>query len=103
MGMAKVTLDQLQARIVSILKDWYPITVEELRDELALPSRVLERALKALMVKGIIELEPLTDKTYVRLLAPELTVEVDAKGRRKKRKAPPKSEDKERDFDIMYG
>ena len=99
--MAKVTLDPLQMRILNILKDWYPITVEELRDELALPSGVLERALKGLMVKGIIELEPLTDKTYVRLLAPEVTldVEVEKRGHKKAIKARKK---KERDFDLMY-
>lgn len=104
MHMAKVTLDQLQARIVTILKDWYPITVEELRDELSLPSGVLERALKALMVKGVIELEPLTDKTYIRLLVPEIVVEVEAKDRKKRKKAPPpRTEGKPSDFDIMYG
>lgn len=99
--MAKVTLDPLQARIVAILKDWYPITVEELKDELALPSGVLERSLKALMVKGIIELEPLTDKTYIRLLTSDLIVEVEKRGHKKAIKARSK-EKKEKDFDIMY-
>jgi len=99
--MAKVTLDPLQARIVAILKDWYPITVEELKDELALPSGVLERSLKGLMVKGVIELEPLTDKTYIRLLASDLIFEVEKTGHKKTIKARSK-EKKEKDFDIMY-
>ncbi len=98
-----MTLDPIQVRILNILKDWYPITVEELKDELALPSGVLERALKALMVKGIIELEPLTDKTFIRLLAPELAleVEVEKRGHKKTVKKRPGKE-KERNFDIMY-
>lgn len=98
----KVQLDALQARIVNILKDWYPITVEELRDELSLPSGVLERALKALMVKGVIELEPLTDKTYIRLLVPEIMFEVDKKDRGRKKKSAP-SEAPPQDDSIMYG
>ena len=98
----KVQVDALQARIINILKDWYPITVEELRDEISLPSGVLERALKALMVKGVIELEPLTDKTYIRLLVPELMFEVDKKDRGRKKKPAP-SEVPPQDDSIMYG
>jgi len=81
-----VQVDSLQARIIAILKDWYPITVEELKDELALPSGVLERSLKGLMVKGVIALEPLSDKTFIRLLVPEIVIEVDSKGKKKRRK-----------------
>jgi len=76
----------LEARIVAILKDWYPITVEELRDELSLRPSELDRALKSLMVKGIIAFEPLSDKTYIRLLVPEIVVEPGPKGRRAGRK-----------------
>lgn len=97
----KVQVDSLQARIISILKDWYPITVEELRDELSLPTGVLERALKALMVKGVIALEPLTDKTYIRLLVPEIVLDVEPKGTRKhKRKHRPAEQTD--DDSIMY-
>jgi DNA-binding Lrp family transcriptional regulator len=84
-----IQVDSLQARIVSILKDWYPITVEELKDELALPSGVLERSLKGLMVKGIIAFEPLSDKTFIRLLVPEIVIEVDSKGKKNRRKSRP--------------
>ncbi|MFY9605149.1 MAG: hypothetical protein WAS24_00245 [Thermoplasmata archaeon] len=85
----KVQVDSLQARIIAILKDWYPITVEELKDELALPSGVLERSLKGLMVKGVIALEPLSDKTYIRLLVPEIVIDVDSKGRKKRKRSRP--------------
>lgn len=80
----------LEVRIVAILKDWYPITVEELRDELSLRPSELDRALKSLMVKGIIAFEPLSDKTYIRLLIPEIVVESDAKGKKGMRKRPRK-------------
>jgi len=90
----------LEAQIIRILKDWYPITVEELMDELSKRKDSIERALKSLIVKGIIELEPLSDKTYIRLLVPDIVVNVPNPRRKKK-----KSEDGKR-FDkdsIMYG
>ena len=92
----KVQVDSLQTRIIAILRDWYPITVEELRDELSLPSGVLERSLKSLMVKGVIALEPLSDKTYIRLLVPEMVVETTPNKRSKKpkkRREPPQTDD----------
>ncbi len=76
-----VQIDRLEARIIDILKMWYPITVEELRDELSLRKDVLDRTLKSLVVKGVIVLEPLSDKVYIRLLNPEIEVEV--KGRKR--------------------
>lgn len=97
----KLQVDALQARILAILKDWYPITLEELRDELSLPSGVLERSLKGLMVKGVIALEPLSDKTYIRLLVPEVVFEVDKKTSGKSKKSrPPRTH--EPDDSIMY-
>ncbi len=90
----------LEARILAILKDWYPITVEELRDELSLRPSEIDRALKSLMVKGIVALEPLTDKTYIRLLVPEIVVEPDRKSKRPKRRMP--REPPEGEDTIMY-
>ena len=98
----KVQVDALQARIISILKGWYPITVEELKDELALPTNVLERSLKGLMVKGVIALEPLSDKTFIRLLVPELIIDVDRTTAKKKRKRSRPVVEGEPDDSIMY-
>jgi hypothetical protein len=94
----RIQVNALEARIIGILKDWYPITVEELRDELSLPSRVLERALKSLMVKGVVALEPLTDKTYIRLLSPELVLEKSPKEKKRRGKV---SEGGSEDVDSM--
>jgi predicted transcriptional regulator len=94
-----VQVSALEARIIGILKDWYPITVEELRDELSLRKDVLERTLKSLVLKGVIVLEPLSDKTYIRLLVPEIDLAVTGK-KSKRKKSPP---DKQLDDDsIMY-
>jgi hypothetical protein len=95
-----VQVSALEAQIIGILKDWYPITVEELMDELSKRKDVLERALKSLIVKGVIELEPLSDKTYIRLLVPDVIVSV-PNPRRKKKKAEPKKRFHEDSY--MYG
>jgi DNA-binding LacI/PurR family transcriptional regulator len=70
-----------------------------LRDELSLRKDVLERTLKSLMVKGIIVLEPLSDKTYIRLLNPEMTLSVEKRKKPKPRKMPSVPPD---DDSIMY-
>ncbi|OGS42662.1 MAG: hypothetical protein A3K67_05505 [Euryarchaeota archaeon RBG_16_62_10] len=98
--MKQIRLNALEVRIVSILKDWYPITVAELRDELSLRQSELDRALKSLMVKGIVALEPLSDKSYIRLLTPEIEVERAGKRKRKGPGPPPLAEP---DDSIMYG
>jgi DNA-binding transcriptional ArsR family regulator len=96
--MKKLQVDPLGARILGILKDWYPITVEELRDELGVSKTTLERALKALMVKGVVQLEPLSDKTYIRLLVPEIVFE----SKRKDKKKPPTSKDTSWEDAMVY-
>ena len=93
----KVKLSRLELQIVRILKDWYPITVEELVDEVAARRDSVMRALKSLMVKGLIAFEPLTDKTYIRLLSPD--IEVDGAGQRKAEPPEPKDLD---DDDYSY-
>jgi DNA-binding transcriptional ArsR family regulator len=98
-GDTTVQINALEARIVGILKDWYPITVEELRDELSLRKDTLERTLKSLAVKGIIVLEPLSDKTYIRLLNPEMTLTVEKRKKPNPRKMRPVPSE---DDSIMY-
>ncbi|MDH3364948.1 MAG: GntR family transcriptional regulator [Thermoplasmata archaeon] len=63
-----VRLNTIEARIVEILRRRYPITVEELREEMSIRRDTLRLALKSLESKGVLALEPLPDKTYVRLL-----------------------------------
>jgi len=93
-----IQVSALEARIIGILKDWYPITKEELLDELSLRKDVLERALKSLVVKGVIVLEPLEDKTYIRLIVPGIEVAVPGRKKRKKTRPAPMLDDES----IMY-
>jgi len=95
-----IKLSALEIRIISILKDWYPITVEELRDELSLRPSQLDRVLKALMVKGIVALEPLSDKSYIRLLVPEIEIEQSRERRQRRPRVAARAD--EDDDSIMY-
>jgi DNA-binding MarR family transcriptional regulator len=63
-----VRLTTIEARVVELLRQRYPITVEELREELSIRRDTLILTLKSLASKGVVILEPLPDKTYVRLL-----------------------------------
>ncbi len=64
-----VRLNATESRIVEVLRQRYPITAEELGEELSIRRDTLMLSLKSLASKGVIALEPLPDKTYVRLLA----------------------------------
>jgi DNA-binding MarR family transcriptional regulator len=57
-----------ESRIVRLLLEMYPVTTKDLERELNLRADVLERTLKGLLARGIVEVEPLPDRTYVRLL-----------------------------------
>ena len=47
----------------------YPVTVEELRKALPMRPSAFDLALRSLVRKGLVALEPLEDCTYVRPLA----------------------------------
>jgi len=66
--MIELERGSLEARIIEVLLEVYPITVAELRKELSLSDKTIEMGLKRLLTKGIIALEPLPDKVYIRLL-----------------------------------
>ena len=58
----------MEEKILRRLLEVYPITLEELRYDLKVSEKIMMRTIKALQVRGIIELEVLPGKTYVRLL-----------------------------------
>ncbi len=85
-----VKLNEAETRVLKVLRDWYPITIEELRDELRMRPDTLDRTLRSMVVKGVVALEPLSDKTYVRLLMSDVSIA--SKGKR------PKTGDEPEDF-----
>jgi len=64
----QVVEGSVESRIIRLLLEMYPVTLRDLERELRLHDDVLQRSLKALIARGIVEVEPLPDRTYVRLL-----------------------------------
>ncbi len=66
--MIEITRGTLEEQIIKLLQKTYPITVNDVRQELHLSKKIIERTLQKLQVKGIVQLDILPDKTYIRLL-----------------------------------
>jgi DNA-binding transcriptional ArsR family regulator len=80
----EIDADSLEARILRILLETYPITVSDLKWELKISPNILERTLKALQSRGILELEEMPDKTFIRLIRRDISF-VGRKATQKKR------------------
>lgn len=66
--MIEITTGTLEERIIKLLQKTYPITVNDIKKELNISRDIVLRSLKKFQMKGIVRLEPLPDKIYVRLL-----------------------------------
>lgn len=66
--MIEITIGSLEERIIKLLQKKYPITSSEIAQKLRVSRREVEWILQKFQIKGIAKLEPLPDKTYVRLL-----------------------------------
>ncbi|MDH7517249.1 MAG: MarR family transcriptional regulator [Candidatus Thermoplasmatota archaeon] len=66
--MIEITTGTIDEQIIKILLKTYPVTVNDLEKILHLPKTTIMRFLQKLQSKGILRLEPLPDKTYIRLL-----------------------------------
>jgi len=54
--MIEIERGSLEARIIEVLLEVYPITTKELRRELSLSEKMLDKGLKRLQTHGIIQL-----------------------------------------------
>jgi len=66
--MIEIITGTLEERIIKLLLKTYPITVSDIGKKLHLSKSTVMRALKKFQIKGVVRLEPLPDKIYVRLL-----------------------------------
>ncbi len=66
--MIEIVRGTLEERIIGLLQKNYPITVKEMQDELHLSKNNVLRVLNKFQIKGIVGLEALPGKIYVRLL-----------------------------------
>ena len=66
--MIEIITGTLEERIIKFLQKTYPITVKEIKNKLNISNEITLRILKKLQIKGILALDILPDKTFVRLL-----------------------------------
>ena len=66
--MIEITTGTLEERIIKFLQKTYPVTVFDAEQKLHVSRSVVLRTLQKFQTKGIVQLEPLPDKTYIRLL-----------------------------------
>ncbi len=64
----KELTNKLQERIIKILMKRYPITTDEIVNEIRMRKDVVQNEIKKLESEGVIALEILSDKIFVRLL-----------------------------------
>jgi DNA-binding MarR family transcriptional regulator len=66
--MIEITTGTLEEGIIKLLQKTYPITVSDIEEKLHVSRSIIMRVLQKFQTKGIIRLEPLPDKIYIRLL-----------------------------------
>jgi hypothetical protein len=101
--MIEITCGTLEEKIIKILQKTYPITIKELAEILHLSKPQALRVLNKFQIRGILKLEPLPGKTYVRLLRNDFSFIGKKRQRKfiKHHKNSKKHENKEYDG-IMY-
>jgi predicted ArsR family transcriptional regulator len=100
--MIEINRGTLDEQIIKILQKTYPVTVEEIKMKLHLSKQQILRALQKLQVKGIVQLEPLPNKTYIRLLRNDFSF-IAKKRQRKFIKHSKTKTHKSKDYDgMMY-
>ncbi|MBS3817289.1 MAG: winged helix-turn-helix transcriptional regulator [Candidatus Thermoplasmatota archaeon] len=64
--------DSLEGKIIKLLMEGRPLTLSDVADELKISESKIERVVKGLASRGIIEIEELPDKKYLRLLRSDI-------------------------------
>jgi len=65
--MIEIATGTIEEQIIKIIQKTYPITISEIEEKLHVSRERIVRVLQKFQVKGIVQLEPLPDKTYIRL------------------------------------
>jgi hypothetical protein len=98
--MIEITAGTLEEQIIALLQKTYPITISDIVRRLHVPRERVEWVLHKFQVKGIVKLEPLPDKTYIRLLRNDFHF---IGGKHHRKPVRPGGEDiEEDDIGIMY-
>ena len=89
----------LESRIIHLLLEMYPTTVHDLEREMKVKPSLLARTLKGMATRGIVELEPLSDRTFVRLARYDFSFVGPKRSQRKRGKARGKGPGKPKDYE----
>ena len=66
--MIEIVNGTLEEQIIKLLQKTYPITIKDLEKKLHISRDMIMRVLQKLQIKGIVHVEPLPDKIYIRLI-----------------------------------
>lgn len=66
--MIEIVNGTLEEQIIKLLQKMYPVTILDLEHHLHISRSMIERVLYQFQTKGIVQLEPLSDRTFIRLL-----------------------------------
>lgn len=101
--MIEIGKGTLEEKVIKILTTLYPVTLNLLKKELGISKIRTERIIKEFQAKGIVELEILPDKTYIRLLRQDFHFVGRSPVQKKSLKRKGKKREK-RDYEgMMYG
>jgi predicted transcriptional regulator len=102
--MIEIVAGSIDEQIVTILQKQYPVTVEDLEAKIPISRNRIVRVLHQFEVQGIVRLEPLPDKTFIRLLRHDFKIirkQQQKKFIKHRRRSPPFKPTSD-DDDIMY-
>ena len=101
--MIEIVNGTLEEQIIKLLQETYPITIADLEKKLHISRNMIIRVLQKLQIKGIVQLEPLPERTYIRLVRRDFRF-VGKKRQKKfiKHRSGKKSQDPEKYDGIMY-
>lgn len=102
--MIEITTGTIEERVIKIVQKNYPITVSDIQKKLHISRKIIIRTLQKLQTKGIVQLEYLPDKIYIRLLRNDFSF-IGKKRQRKfiKHYSVRKKQERNEEYDgIMY-
>ncbi len=101
--MIEIKSGTVEEQIIKILQKTYPITVLDIEEKLHISRENILRTLQKFQIKGIVQLEPLPNKIYIRLKRNDFKF-IGKKRQKKfvKHKSSPKKYEPENYNGIMY-
>ena len=66
--MIEIVNGTLEEQIIKLLQKTYPITIKDIEKKLHVSRNNIIRTLQKLQVKEIVQIEPLPNKVYIRLI-----------------------------------